>query len=245
MMPACAGTPITFTATVNGIGGIPGYQWQVNGSSAGSNSSTFTAGNLNSNDIVTCSVNSSGAACLLSITSDPITVTINPVPAVSFSGNLTVNTGKSVQLQPIISGGNIQSYTWSPATGLSDPNIADPVASPLVSTTYTLTVTSVNGCSDSATVKVAVVSKLVIPNTFTPNGDGINDFWDISNLMYYPDCTVNIYNRWGFAVYQSKGYGKPWDGTYKGSPLPAGTYYYVIDIKNNTAPLAGYVTVIR
>lgn len=84
-----------------------------------------------------------------------------------------------------------------------------------------------------------------IPNTFTPNGDGINDVWNIQSLTYFPLCTVNIYNRYGSLVYQSKGYDKPWDGMYNGTIMPVGTYYYVINLQNGTAALAGYVTVVR
>jgi gliding motility-associated-like protein len=86
---------------------------------------------------------------------------------------------------------------------------------------------------------------VVVPNTFTPNGDGINDNWDIKNISLYPNCTVQIYNRYGENVYSSVGYGSPWDGTYKGSGLPTGTYYYVINLKDNGKPLSGFVAIVR
>ena len=85
----------------------------------------------------------------------------------------------------------------------------------------------------------------VIPNTFTPNGDGINDFWDIKYLNSYPGNTVNIFDRYGRKVYTSNGYNIPWDGTYSGAPLPTGVYYYIIDPKNGRKAIAGYVTIIR
>ncbi|MGN6637615.1 MAG: gliding motility-associated C-terminal domain-containing protein, partial [Mucilaginibacter sp.] len=86
---------------------------------------------------------------------------------------------------------------------------------------------------------------IVIPNTFTPNGDGINDTWNIKSLSTYANCTVQIFDRWGQRIYSSIGYGVPWDGTYRGAGVPGGTYYYIIDLKNNTPPLAGFVAVIR
>ncbi|MGZ3874208.1 MAG: T9SS type B sorting domain-containing protein [Mucilaginibacter sp.] len=86
---------------------------------------------------------------------------------------------------------------------------------------------------------------ILINNTFTPNGDGINDYWEIKNLDSYPKNTVDIYNRYGEKVYSSVGYGIPWNGTYKGSPLPAGTYYYMIDLKNNGKILSGYVVIVK
>jgi gliding motility-associated-like protein len=95
------------------------------------------------------------------------------------------------------------------------------------------------------TVKPEQIGAIIIPNTFTPNGDGINDTWDIKYLNFYTQCSVRIFTRWGKNVYSSIGYGLPWNGTYGGSPLPTGTYYYVINLNNNTQPLAGFVAIIR
>jgi gliding motility-associated-like protein len=86
---------------------------------------------------------------------------------------------------------------------------------------------------------------IVIPNTFTPNNDGINDLWDIKYLATYANCTVQVFNRWGQNVYSSLGYETPWDGTYKHSPLPTGTYYYIIDLKTGAKPYSGFVAIIR
>jgi gliding motility-associated-like protein len=86
---------------------------------------------------------------------------------------------------------------------------------------------------------------LVIPNTFTPNGDGVNDTWNIKNMDNYPNSSVNIFNRWGQKLYTSIGYPIPWDGKYNGSALPAGTYYYIIDPKNGHGVISGWVAIIR
>jgi gliding motility-associated-like protein len=87
--------------------------------------------------------------------------------------------------------------------------------------------------------------KILIPNVFTPNGDGINDIWIITGLINYPNCTVTVFNRAGSTVYKSIGYAKAWDGTYRGNLLPIGTYYYIIDLQNNLKSLAGSLTIIR
>lgn len=92
---------------------------------------------------------------------------------------------------------------------------------------------------------LTITDSFHIPNAFTPNGDSINDTWNIPLLDNYKDCTVNVYNRFGQNIYFSNGYGIPWDGTYKGSALPSGTYYYVIKLKNINKTLSGYVLVIR
>ncbi|BAU53895.1 hypothetical protein MgSA37_02066 [Mucilaginibacter gotjawali] len=92
---------------------------------------------------------------------------------------------------------------------------------------------------------LTVIGAIVIPNTFTPNGDGINDTWNIKYLDTYSTCTVQIFNRYGESVYSSIGYGTPWDGTFKGAKLPTGTYYYVINLKNDTKLLSGFIALIK
>jgi gliding motility-associated-like protein len=90
-----------------------------------------------------------------------------------------------------------------------------------------------------------VPTMLVVPSAFTPNGDGINDVWNIKALIDFPQCTVSVYNRYGALVYQSRGYPQPWDGTYNGSPVPTGTYYYIINPQSGMQQLAGPVTILR
>ncbi|MEO6631898.1 MAG: gliding motility-associated C-terminal domain-containing protein, partial [Mucilaginibacter sp.] len=123
--------------------------------------------------------------------------------------------------------------------------VLTPNASPVSTTVYTLTVRSTDGCEGTASVKVTVLLDIKIPNTFTPNGDGVNDRWEIKNLIDYPDCTVKIFDRWGQQIYNSRGYYTAWDGTFNGKPVSFGTYYYVINLNNNTPPLGGWVAIIR
>jgi gliding motility-associated-like protein len=88
-------------------------------------------------------------------------------------------------------------------------------------------------------------SKILVPNAFSPNGDGVNDTWIITNLSAYPGASVDVFNRYGQPVFHSENYNKPWDGTFNGSPLPMGTYYYIIDPKNNKKKIAGSVTIFK
>ncbi|MDB5031396.1 gliding motility-associated C-terminal domain-containing protein [Mucilaginibacter sp.] len=88
-------------------------------------------------------------------------------------------------------------------------------------------------------------TKIIVNNTFTPNGDGINDTWNIKNIENYPKCTVDIFNRYGKSIFFSSGYSIAWDGKYKQSNVPVGTYYYVIDLKDDSKPITGSLTIIR
>lgn len=93
---------------------------------------------------------------------------------------------------------------------------------------------------------IAVPPTVIVPNAFTPNGDGINDLWNIKSIEAYPKCIVSVYSRYGTLIYQSKGYPRSWDGTSNGTPVPTGTYYYIIELnQDNKKPLTGYVAVIR
>lgn len=134
-------------------------------------------------------------------------------------------------------------YHWHDASTLTDAEIADPLAFPLESTTYFVTVTDSLGCEDYDSVHVQVLPRpeeppvvdldtaLFIPNTITPNGDGFNDFWFIKNLERYPENNVRILNRWGDEVFSEEPYNNMWQGYWNGKPLPGATYYYVLKIK--------------
>src|SRR5207342_2814945 len=125
---------------------------------------------------------------------------------------------------------------WTPLDFMTASTSLRPVVSPPATTTYTLHATSREGCgSTSDEVKVVVYDKVIIPNAFSPNNDGINDTWFIEPLYLFPECKVEVYNRYGEVVYKSNGYDNPWDGRKNGHPLPTGVYYYIIDLKNPPA----------
>jgi gliding motility-associated-like protein len=106
--------------------------------------------------------------------------------------------------------------------------------------------TNANAVSQIIAVTIKPIPVLVVPNTFTPNGDGINDLWDIAELENFPDCKVTVYNRWGTVVYSSIGYVKPWNGAINNKPLPIGTYYFIIDPKlAQLKILKGWVAIIK
>jgi gliding motility-associated-like protein len=171
-------------------------------------------------------------------------IKVSPLPIINAGPDRVLLEGGSAVLLGTGSGNSI-SYSWSPVQGLNDPSLAQPTTSTAIDMEYILVGTSADLCSDSDKVVVTVLKKPSIPNTFSPNGDGIHDRWEIKYLESYPGASVEIFNRYGQPVYKTIGYNKPWDGTFKGSPLPAGTYYYIIDPKNGRQPMSGFVDIIR
>jgi gliding motility-associated-like protein len=159
--------------------------------------------------------------------------------------NRVIIEGQTVSLEGQVSGDHVK-FLWTPADYLDDPTKLNPVASPLHDITYTLTAWSENGCpGNTQDVAIRVLKKLVIPNTITPNGDGINDTWDIAALDSYPAATVYVFNRYGGRIYSGTGDGKSWDGKYNGEYVPVGVYYYVIDLHDGQKTRSGSLTVLR
>ena len=133
------------------------------------------------------------------------------------------------------SGGN--QYLWSPSTGLSNTAIANPVATPANTQTYTVLVTDATGCTNTGSVTVfnnntASLARYM-PNAFTPNSDSRNDCYGLKNWMYIQQLQFFIFNRFGEQVFATANPGKCWDGMYKGKPALAGTYVYLIKAKTN------------
>jgi gliding motility-associated-like protein len=179
--------------------------------------------------------------------SDSAQTTINVLknPVVSAGPDKKIFQGQSVVLEGSISG-NLSSFFWLPASYLSNPNTLTPTASPTDTTTYTLYALPGMGCpAVSDKVFVQVFKKLVIPNAFSPNGDGINDTWVIQGLETYGNSTLSVYSRSGKLVFETKANSQVWDGTYNGKPLPLATYYYVIDLQIGGAPVSGWVVILR
>ncbi|SFE41281.1 gliding motility-associated C-terminal domain-containing protein [Chitinophaga sp. CF118] len=112
----------------------------------------------------------------------------------------------------------------------------------------TLFATNSLGCVDTighGWYKVIPDLVLDIPNVFSPNGDGINDRWNLDGLKARPGCLVEVYNRWGQTVYRSEGYILGWDGTRQGKLVSPGTYYYVIKTAPGEKTYTGWVLLLR
>ncbi len=172
-------------------------------------------------------------------------INVYPTPTISLGPDRNVLEGETVLLSPVVAVGNGLTYLWNPGTYLSSTIIANPVCQPREDINYLLTVVSSDGCTNQDNIFIKVVKDFIVPNTFTPNGDGINDKWVIENLNLYPNHRLEIFNRNGQKLFESRNYNGEWEGSYKGKPLPASTYYYIIDLNGARAPKKGYVTIIR
>lgn len=175
-----------------------------------------------------------------------VTLTIYPLPVLNMgTQRVTVLEGGQIKLNPAFVYGNDLSYLWTPPSFLSSDTVYSPVSKPVDDIRYTFTVTGEGGCSVSDTIFIKVLKSPEIPNAFSPNGDGINDTWDIKYLESYPGATVDVFNRYGQIVFRSFGYNRAWDGRSNGQVLPIGTYYYIINPKNGKPMYTGSITIIR
>ena len=172
------------------------------------------------------------------------TVTVPAALTANAGSDITITQGNSTILQ---GSGSTGTYTWTPPTGLSASNVLTPTASPVATTIYRLTITN-QGCAAFDEVTVTVVQNCVqIMNAISPNQDGVNDRWLVSSNGCATNIKAKVYNRYGSLVYESENYQNDWQGTYKGKPVPDGTYYYVVEYisAGKKLYLKGDVTVIR
>ena len=176
---------------------------------------------------------------------DSVVVTILSKPVANAGPDVKMLQGNTATLKGSASGGNIR-FFWTPAAFISDISSLSPLINPPGDTTYTLHVISQNGCGFATDdVFVRVFKAIKIPNAFSPNNDGINDVWNIEALETYPDASLSVFNRYGQLIHTANGSSLPWTGTSKSKPLPVGTYYYVIDLKNGFAKISGSILILR
>jgi len=172
------------------------------------------------------------------------TITIKKAPVIITENEVHVDEGSSVQLLAQIAD-TLQTITWRPPLYLSAANITNPVCTPLQNIQYYITATGTNQCISNDTVNVIVKKKIKIPTAFSPNGDGINDYWMITNIDNPADIIIDVFTRSGQKVYHANGYNTPWNGTFNNTPLPVGTYYWIISYHTHNEKLSGFVEVVR
>ena len=176
-----------------------------------------------------------------------VNVTVLPLPLVKATKSNDVNCNKPFAQ---LNGTGADYYTWSPGATLNNAGIANPIANPVVTTKYIVTGTDNTGCenTDSITVIAGFGNNgILLPNSFSPNNDGINDCFGIRYYRDVKDLTFIIYNRYGIKVFETSNAAQCWDGNYKGQKADPGNYVYYISAGTLCGPVAkkGNIMLIR
>lgn len=239
----CIGDAVSFTDNSDGKDGTVN-QWFWNfgdGSTSNTQNPSHLYGTVNNFTVSLYIINSIGC------NSDTLSKNFDvyPYPVISAGPDRVVLEGGSITLEATATGNDLQ-YLWTPADHLNNNQVLKPTVSNIPNDmTYTLQVTARGNCATTDEVFIKLLLAPKIPNTFTPNNDGINDLWLIDYLDTYPGNRVQVFTRTGQLVFESIGYAKPWNGTMSGKPLPFDTYYYIIEPGNGRKPITGYVTLVK
>jgi large repetitive protein len=173
-----------------------------------------------------------------------MTVTVHPPPTLVIYKDTVIKEGENFNLS--ITGAT--KYYWYPQDKYIKYWDTDkPIVEPVATTTYTVQGIDLFGCFSYKTVTIRVIPDdvIVIYNTFTPNGDFVNDTWFVGNIEKYPENELTIYNRAGRIVFYSSPYKNDWDGRLQGDELPSATYYYVLNLGFGHTRKHGSVTILR
>jgi gliding motility-associated-like protein len=165
-----------------------------------------------------------------SLNQSTVMITVTPEAKVFAGDDTAILVNQHLQLNAIdVDGSGFTTFAWSPAQGLSNPSIQDPIASVANNITYFVTASTADGCAgtDSIVITVYDVFGIFVPNAFTPNGDGINDvpkpiLIGIMELKYF-----SVFNRWGQRIFYTTSQGTGWNGTLNGNPSEAGAYVWI------------------
>lgn len=169
-------------------------------------------------------------------------------PFIAAGDDVEVLAGNSFQINATASAG---SYSWTPSENLSCADCTNPVATPLITTTYTVSVTDSTGCTASDVITLLVsctADALYIPNAFTPDNNGHNDVLFVRSNGIIDITYFRIFDRWGKMLFESDVIESGWDGTYKGAAMPAGVYLYTLQAScgiDNPVLKQGNVTLLR
>ena len=168
---------------------------------------------------------------------DPLLITLDPAEFI-LECNLE---NLDVDITANAAGGTAPyTYAWSNGNTESSVNLS------LSPGNYTVTVMDDNACAEDTSFTIATISAECVPNVFTPNGDNINDTWNLESTFLYNDSEIRIYGRYGRLLFQSVGYTTPWDGKNEnGNDVTEGAYFYHIDIGHDFDPIQGSVTILR
>jgi gliding motility-associated-like protein len=154
--------------------------------------------------------------------------------------NILIPGGNNGYINAIVNGGTTPfDFNWS--NGATTEDLAFVTAG-----TYSVIVTDVNGCSTIDSITLTQPMILEMPNAYSPNGDGFNDFFIVHGIESYPNNVFTVINRWGNEVYTKEDYANEWNGNNNnGGQVPDGTYFVILDINEGEIILKGYVDLRR
>lgn len=175
-------------------------------------------------------------------------VTVRPLPPVTVLNPDTVVMAYGTQANLLASGAYL--YTWMPSGTLNNPNLVNPIATPQAPTMYYVYGVNEDGCRniDSVYVDIDFSANLFVPTAFTPNGDGKNDLFKVSNVTFQRLQEFKIYNRWGQEIFSTNDIKVGWDGHWRGQPQDMGVYQYIIKVAIPDGTIKTYkgnVTLVR
>ena len=221
-------------------GNFTTYAWALNGESTGSDNPELA---VSAAGVYTVTATSDDG-CVLS---DTVSIDFISFPT-TVGPDTTIVAGEPLQLQA--TGGN--AYQWVGSIEFSCTDCPNPLVMPLSSTSVAVDITSVEGCvlTETLTIEVEEAPELDvnIVNFISPNDDGKNDVLFFRGLDNYPTNQLSIFNRWGDLLYSKPNYqqdGIYWDATYKGQLLPAGIYYYVLQVGTTAQPIKSSLTIVH
>lgn len=173
-----------------------------------------------------------------------VTVDLFPEPWVYAGQDFAIEYGEQAQLGAQSGPGAL---LWTPDLWITCTDCPSPVVFPEVSTLYTVEITDANGCRATDDVFVIINGTLYVPNTFTPDGDGVNDtFFALATEV--KEFRMYVFNRWGEKIYEAADLDDPWDGTYSGTPSPIDTYVWRVDMQELNGEkhvVFGHVNLVR
>ena len=171
-------------------------------------------------------------------------ISFSPIPTLDAGKNQVINYGQTAFLNAISSAGT---FSWNPHLTLASTINKSTSAQPSNTTTYIANLLDAYGCSVTDSVTISLDGSLYIPNTFSPNGDELNDVF-IINAKDIIQFEIMIFNRWGEILYESKDINKGWDGSHKGEICKIDTYVWRIvysDVNTSKTELFGHVNLVK
>jgi gliding motility-associated-like protein len=219
--------------------GTPGYTYSWN--SGGNNDTILVSPFITTNYIVTVTDNCS----ITAVDTVVVTVPIYQPLTITLSGDTLMCQGLEGDLNAVSTGGTGgNSYYWD-NIGNGVLNYNSSFASVTLLAPGYVIVTAEDNCGNLATDSIHInleVCDLIIPNVFSPNGDGQNDLFVITGLENFPNTHLTVFNRWGTIVYNNENYQNNWNG----SECSDGTYYYIVNPNDERIEKSsGYLTVLR